>query len=260
MSLASMMTVLSYTAPSSLLRLVQYSTARSHSSPSGDMGRPFRYWKVTSSGPMRPARAPASIAMLEMDMRASMDSLRMASPANSMVHPVPPAVPIRPHTCRMMSLDRTPAASSPSIRISMFFPLVWARVCVANTCSTSLVPIPNASAPKAPWVAVWLSPHTHVVPGRVNPCSGPMMCTMPCRSSAIPKYFTPKSRTFCSICSTCVRELISSMKEPTSASSERSSVGTLWSTVARVQSGRRRPRLARRRPSKAWGEVTSWTR
>ena len=34
-------------------------------------------------------------------------------------------------------------------------------------------------APNAPWVAVWLSPHTTVMPGRVQPCSGPTMCTMP---------------------------------------------------------------------------------
>ena len=47
--------------------------------------------------------------------------------------------------------------------------------------------MPKASAPKAPWVAVWLSPHTVVQPGRVKPCSGPMMCTMPCRRSSMPK-------------------------------------------------------------------------
>ena len=41
--------------------------------------------------------------------------------------------------------------------------------------------MPWASAPKAPWVEVWLSPQTIVVPGRVKPCSGPMMWTMPCR-------------------------------------------------------------------------------
>ena len=41
------------------------------------------------------------------------------------------------------------------------------------------VPMPWASAPKAPWVEVWLSPQTIVVPGRVKPCSGPMMWTMP---------------------------------------------------------------------------------
>ena len=42
--------------------------------------------------------------------------------------------------------------------------------------------MPCASAPKAPWVEVWLSPQTIVVPGNVKPCSGPMMCTTPCRT------------------------------------------------------------------------------
>ena len=37
---------------------------------------------------------------------------------------------------------------------------------MARTCSTSLVPIPKASAPKAPWVLVWLSPQTIVRPGQ----------------------------------------------------------------------------------------------
>ena len=50
---------------------------------------------------------------------------------------------------------------------------------MASTCSTSLVPMPKASAPKAPWVEVWLSPHTMVMPGWVRPCSGPMTWTMP---------------------------------------------------------------------------------
>ena len=40
--------------------------------------------------------------------------------------------------------------------------------------------MPCASAPKAPWVEVWLSPQTIVVPGSVKPCSGPMMWTTPC--------------------------------------------------------------------------------
>jgi len=34
---------------------------------------------------MRPARAPASMAMLQIDMRPSIDSDRIASPANSIV-------------------------------------------------------------------------------------------------------------------------------------------------------------------------------
>ena len=67
----------------------------------------------------------------------------------------------------------------------MLFGLRCARHCVASTCSTSLVPMPNASAPKAPWVAVWESPHTIVIPGWVTPSSGPITCTIPCRSEPI---------------------------------------------------------------------------
>ena len=36
---------------------------------------------------------------------------------------------------------------------------------MASTCSTSLVPMPKASAPNAPCVEVWLSPQTMVMPG-----------------------------------------------------------------------------------------------
>ena len=60
--------------------------------------------------------------------------------------------------------------------------LGWASVWVASTCSTSLVPMPNASAPNAPCVAVCESPQTIVMPGWVTPSSGPMMCTIPRRS------------------------------------------------------------------------------
>ena len=60
--------------------------------------------------------------------------------------------------------------------------LRWTMHCVARTCSTSLVPIPKASAPNAPWVAVCESPQTIVMPGWVTPSSGPMTWTMPWRS------------------------------------------------------------------------------
>jgi hypothetical protein len=152
-----------------------------------------------SSGAISPARAPASMAMLEMDMRASIDSERIAEPANSMVAPVPPAVPMIPQMCSTTSLEVTPGESSPSTCTSMLSAFFWLSVEVASTCSTSDVPMPNASAPKAPCVAVCESPHTHVVPGRVKPCSGPMMCTMPCRLSAMPKYARLKFCTFFSI-------------------------------------------------------------
>ena len=46
--------------------------------------------------------------------------------------------------------------------------------CDASTSRTCEVPMPNAMAPNAPCVEVWLSPQTTVIPGWVRPCSGPM--------------------------------------------------------------------------------------
>jgi hypothetical protein len=125
--------------------------------------------------------------MLQTVMRPSMESARIASPAYSM-------------TCRCRRgadladdgeddvLGGDAFGSWPSTRTSMFLAFCWISVWVASTCSTSDVPMPCASAPKAPCVEVWLSPQTMVMPGRVKPCSGPMMCTMPWRRRAR-KYF-----------------------------------------------------------------------
>ncbi len=63
-------------------------------------------------------------------------------------------------------------ATLPSTLTSMFLAFLASSVCVAMTCSTSLVPMPCASAPNAPWVLVWLSPQTTVMPGRVAPLLG----------------------------------------------------------------------------------------
>ena len=95
---------------------------------------------------------------------------------------MPPLVPIRARMARITSLAVDPAGSSPSTVRARVPSGGWDRVWVARTCSTSLVPMPNARAPKAPWVAVWLSPHTTVMPGRVSPNSGPTTCTMPLNS------------------------------------------------------------------------------
>ncbi len=127
-----------------------------------------------------PARAPASMLMLQMVMRPSMESERMAEPAYSMTQPVAPSVPICPMMARMMSFAVTPVGSLPSTEMRNVLGSDWGRVCVASTCSTSLVPMPNASAAKAPWVEVCESPHTMVMPGLVRPSSGPITCTMPC--------------------------------------------------------------------------------
>ena len=117
-----------------------------------------------------------------MVMRCSIVSERMAEPVYSKTWPVPPPVPMRLMRLRMMSLEVTPGLSVPSTRTSYVLSGRWSSVCVASTISTSLVPMPKARAPKAPWVAVCESPQTMVMPGWVRPSSGPMTWTMPCLS------------------------------------------------------------------------------
>ena len=124
--------------------------------------------------------------MLQTVMRSSMESARMASPVYSKTWPVPPPMPMRAMSARMMSLALTPGRRRPSTRTSYVRGRRWRRHCVARTISTSLVPMPKARAPKAPWVAVCESPHTIVMPGCVRPSSGPMTWTMPCRSEPSP--------------------------------------------------------------------------
>ena len=119
--------------------------------------------------------------MLQIVMRLSIESPSITSPAYSTTWPTPPETPIRPIAPRMTSFAVTPKGSSPVKRSRMDAGFRCGRVCVASTCSTSEVPIPNASVPKAPWVDVWLSPQTTVMPGCVRPSSGPMTWTMPSR-------------------------------------------------------------------------------
>ena len=176
---ASMVTDLSNSAPSSVTRPRQSSSARSHIAPVGAWGRPSRYANVVSSGAIIPARAPASMDMLHIVIRPSIDSARMAGPRYSITWPMPPLVPMRPMMASTMSLAVTPGGRVASTSTAMLARRIWGRVWVASTCSTSDVPMPNASAPKAPWVEVWLSPHTIVMPGCDSPSSGPMMWTMP---------------------------------------------------------------------------------
>ena len=56
----------------------------------------------------------------------------------------------------------------------------------ASTISTSLVPMPKATAPMAPWVEVCESPQTMVIPGSERPFSGPTTWMMPFSGLIIP--------------------------------------------------------------------------
>jgi hypothetical protein len=121
--------------------------------------------------------------MLHTVMRPSIDSASMAGPQYSTMWPWPPAVPILAMSASTRSLPLTPSATVPSTRIRIVRSRSIGSVWVARTCSTCDVPIPKASAPKAPWVVVWLSQHTIVIPGWVSPSSGAMTCTIPCWSA-----------------------------------------------------------------------------
>ncbi len=129
-----------------------------------------------------PARAPHSIDMLQTVMRPSIERARIADPAYSTTCPAAPETPRAPMVPRIRSLAPTPTPASPSMLTRIVRALACGSVWVARTCSTSLVPMPKASAPKAPCVEVWLSPQTIVMPGWVMPSSGPMMWTIPWRA------------------------------------------------------------------------------
>src|SRR2546421_1440340 len=152
-----------------------------------------------------------------------------------------------------MSLAVTPSGSSPSTLTARSPCRFWGRHWVASTSSTSEVPIPKASAPKAPCVDVCESPQTISIPGWVRPSSGPITWTIPCRRLPIWCRGMPSRRQFSASTSICFRDRSSAARTPPR-------VGTLWSIVATERSGRRTLRPASLTPSKAWGEVTSWTR
>ena len=125
---------------------------------------------------------------------------------------------------------------------------------MARTISTSLVPIPNASAPNAPCVLVCESPQTIVIPGWVSPSCGPMTWTIPWAGSPMPCSGIPNSAQLASSWLTWASAMASMNGRL------RSVVGIEWSAVATVWPGRRTPMPRARSPVNACGLVTSWTR
>jgi len=78
-----MSTAASNVAPGSLTNVRHRATAASHAAPCGARGLCLRYSKVISSGAIMPARAPASMDMLQMVIRSSMDRPRIVEPRYS---------------------------------------------------------------------------------------------------------------------------------------------------------------------------------
>ena len=153
---------------------------------------------------------------------------------------------------RATSFAVTPLPSSPSTVIRIVFGLDWRIHCEASTISTSLVPMPKAIAPIAPWVEVCESPQTIVMPGSVSARSGPTTWIIPFLGCIIPKWVRPKSFAFFVSVSTWVLEIGSSIGLSWSC------VGVLWSGIQNTFSGRNTLMPRSRNPAKACGLVTSW--
>jgi hypothetical protein len=195
--------------------------------------------------------------MLQTVIRSSIVSERMALPRYSSAWPVAPAVPILAISERIRSLAPTLFASAPVNSMANDFGRRCSRHWVASTWPTSVVPMPKASTPKAPWVLVWLSPHTIVDPGCVSPSSGPITCTIPCLPSPTGNNGTPKSLQLRSSAATCSAAApCAGARRPSGPSR----VGIAWSIVATVRCVRRTFNPRARSSPKACGEVTSWTR
>ena len=135
---------------------------------------------MVSSGAIMPARAPPSMVMLHMVMRR-VHGERADGFAGIFEDVAGAAGDADLADEREDDVLRRDAFGALAVEADqcMVFDSTCSRHCVASTCSTSLVPMPKASAPNAPCVEVWLSPQTMVCPGCVMPSSGPMTCTMP---------------------------------------------------------------------------------
>ena len=143
----------------------QRASARSHRAPLGASGRPTgtRTWchRGPSCRPGHRLRSTCCRRSCALPSRGPGSPIR----GTRWRAPVAPAVPMRAMMARTRSFAVTPLRRTPETSIANDFGLRCSRHCVASTWPTSLVPMPNASAPNAPWVLVWLSPHTMVVPG-----------------------------------------------------------------------------------------------
>ena len=89
-----------------------------------------------------------------------------------------------------------------------------ARHCDASTSRTCDVPMPNATAPNAPCVEVWLSPHAIVMPGCVSPSSGPITWTMPCDAARTGRTAGRPPRGSCARAPTSMSSAITSQERP----------------------------------------------
>ncbi len=93
---------------------------------------------------------PASMAMLAMVKRSSMDRCAMPSPVNSMDLYRAPSTPIMPMMCRITSLPLTHLAGLPVSTNRMAEGTLNHALPVAIPAAISVLPTPVENAPRAP--------------------------------------------------------------------------------------------------------------
>ena len=134
---------------------------------------------VFSSTGKMPFLPPASMAMLEMVNRSSMDREATPSPANSRDWYRAPSTPISPIRWRITSLPDTMGCSLPLRVTLMAAGTLNHRKPVAMAAAMSVEPMPVEKAPSAPYVQVWESAPTMISPGAHSPFSGSRACSTP---------------------------------------------------------------------------------
>ncbi len=104
-------------------------------------------------------------------------------------------------------------------------------------------------------MVVWLSPQITTMPGRIMPCSGAMMCSMPCSASFVSNSAMPWRVQLRLRLLACSAAAGSRMTRWASGS-----VGITWLTVATFWPGTSTARDCSCRPAKACGLVYSFIR
>ena len=170
--------------------------------------------------------------MLHSVIRASMPSARTAGPANSMANPRPPAAPCAASIASAMSLAVTPVGRMPSKITRIDAGRLTRSVPVASACSTSVDPMPHASAPTAPCVQLWLSGATSVSPGRTMPSSGETTWTMPWSGWPMSNSVMPAAAQAARVC------VMNAVPPGIIVASPRpGNVSMIWSIAAKARAG-----------------------
>ena len=139
----------------------------------------FIYSTASSSTGNIPFFPPASIAMLQMVKRSSMERFLIPSPTNSMDLYRAPSTPIMPIICKITSLPLTHFAGLPTSWNLMAEGTLNQALPVTMPAAISVLPTPVENAPRAPYVHVWESAPMTASPATTSPFSGRRACSIP---------------------------------------------------------------------------------